>query len=298
VTITAQNLTNGPASGFTGPVTLSGYASGVGAARTIIGNLTPSAYLYGSEMTHGYAFTPNTNVQVVSVRGYSTDKVSIWTDGGSLLASQSVSAFGSWVEASLAVPITLSAGMTYRVCAHIPAGTNGYYCSRSWPTTFANGTVGQNFYWAYGDVFPTSVYGTGEGPLVDLRYQVVFTNSVAVNPATSGAFVNGLWSGNVTVTQATTNVVLKADDGAGHLALSNPFNIITPLQLLSPEWSGGGQFQCTVSGPPGQRLAVLASANLVNWTTIATLTNTTGTTLFTDPTSGLNRRFYRAQPLP
>ena len=67
-----------------------------------------------------------------------------------------------------------------------------------------------------------------QGPLVDLRYQVVFSNSIPVSPTSSGAFVNGVWSGNVTVAQVATNVVLKADDGAGHVALSNPFNVIDP----------------------------------------------------------------------
>ena len=38
--------------------------------------------------------------------------------------------------------------------------------------------MGQNFYWSYGDIFPTSIRGTGQGPLVDLRYQVAFSNSI------------------------------------------------------------------------------------------------------------------------
>jgi hypothetical protein len=252
----------------------------------------------GSELTVGYAFTPNTNVQAIAVRGYSTDRVSIWTDGGTFLTSQSLAAFGSWAEAPLAVPIALSAGTTYRVCAHVPVGTNIYCWTSSWPTIFTNGTVGQNFYCASGDVFPLSVLGVGEGPLVDLRYQVIFSNSVALNPTFSGAFVNGVWNGNITITETATNVVLKADDGAGHVALSNPFNLIPPFQLLSPWRSGGGQFQCTVFSPQNQKVGILASSNLENWSVIATLTNTTGTTRFTDPTSGLDRRFYRAQPLP
>ena len=83
VTLTAQNLTNGVASGFTGPVGLSAYATGlVASSSTVIGSLTATAYIpAGNEMTLGYAFTPNTNVQVTAVRGYSTDNVSIWTDG-------------------------------------------------------------------------------------------------------------------------------------------------------------------------------------------------------------------------
>ena len=41
VTITAQNVTNGPATSFTGPVALSAYASGLGSSSTIIGNVEP-----------------------------------------------------------------------------------------------------------------------------------------------------------------------------------------------------------------------------------------------------------------
>ena len=299
VTIMAQNLTNGPATGFAGPVAVSAYMTGlVATTSTIIGNLTSLSYYYGPELTLGYAFTPNTNVQVTAVRGYSTDKVSIWTDSGTLLTSQAVSASGSWVEASLTTPITLIGGTTYRIASHVPVGMHGYYLPSSWPTTFANGTVGQNFYLSTGDVFPNSIQATGQGPLVDLRYQVVFSNSIPVTPTSSGAFANGVWNGNIAVAQAATNVVLKADDGAGHTALSTAFNVTTALRLLSPQRLAGGQFQLTVSSAPGLHLQILASSNLVSWATNATLTNTTGTTNYTDTTTGLSRRFYRAQQSP
>ena len=80
--------------------------------------------------------------------------------------------------------------------------------------------------------------------------------------------------------------------------LSTPFSMITSLLLLSPQRLAGGQFQCTVVGVPGQHLQILASSNLVNWTTNATLTNSTGTTNYTDSTTGLSKRFYRARQAP
>ena len=110
--------------------------------------------------------------------------------------------------------------------------------------------------------------------------------------------MNGVWSGNVTVGQAATNVVLKADDGAGHVALSNPFNVVTSLRLVSPQRLDGGQFQFTVSSARGQHLEILASTNLLSWTSVTNLTNTTGTTLFTDPAANPVRRYYRAHQLP
>ena len=228
VTVTARNLTNGVATGYNGSVGLSAYATAFGPPATIIGARSWNMSLSGSEMTHGYAFTPNTNLQVTAVRGYNTDKVSIWTDSGTLLTSQAVSASGSWVEAALPAPITLAAGTTYRVAAHIPAGWPGYFTTWAWPTAFANGTVGQTFYSSYGDIFPTAAYGTSQGPLVDLRYYVVSSNAIPVSPASSGAFASGIWNGNVTLGAAATNIVLKADDGAGHTAASNPFAVVDP----------------------------------------------------------------------
>src|ERR1019366_8130138 len=142
------------------------------------------------------------------------------------------------------------------------------------------------------------VAGTGLGPFLDLRYTVGFSNSIPISPTSSGAFVNGVWNGNITVSQAAANVVLKADDGAGHVAFSTPFNLITPILLLSPQRPAAGPFTCAISSQPGQHLEILASTNLSNWITLATLINITGTTNFTDSTAGIGRRFYRAHQLP
>ena len=122
---------------------------------------------------------------------------------------------------------------------------------------------------------------------MDLRYSVAFSNSIPVSPTSSGAFVNGVWNGNITVSQAATNVVLKADDGAGHVALSTPFNLITSLLLLSPQAPGRRPIPTApFSSAPGQHLEILASTNLVELDHQATLTNSTGTTNFTDSTAG------------
>jgi len=298
VNLTAQNLTNGLATGFSGPVTLSAYAAGLGSSTTIIGSLATNGYVYGFEMTIGYAFTPSTNLQVSAVRSYATDKVSVWTDTGTLLGSQSTSLSGSWGETTLTTPITLSAGTTYRVSAHVPDGADGYYNGQHWPTTFANGTVGQSFYYSSGDSFPSTVYTTGIGALVDLRYAVAYTNAIPLSPTTSGAFVNAAWNGSLTVSQNATNVTLKADDGAGHTAVSTPFNVITAMQLKSPKRLAGGQFQFTVLSAPGQHLEILASSNLASWASITSIINTAGTTNLTDGTAGLSKRYYRAHQLP
>lgn len=47
-----------------------------------------------------------------------------------------------------------------------------------------------------------------------------------LSPGTSTAFVNGVWTGNVTVGQAGMGVILTANDGAGHTGTSNSFNVL------------------------------------------------------------------------
>ena len=58
-------------------------------------------------------------------------------------------------------------------------------------------------------------------------------------------------------------------------------------------------FAMTLSGAIGQRFAIQVSANLSGWTTVTTVTNTTGTVTYADPGStNLAGRFYRAMILP
>jgi hypothetical protein len=71
---------------------------------------------------------------------------------------------------------------------------------------------------------------------------------------------------------------------------------------LGPAQCSNGQFQFILAGERGQSFEIQASTNLVNWATnwatICTLTNSAGTTPFTDPATNLPRRFYRAHQLP
>ncbi len=48
---------------------------------------------------------------------------------------------------------------------------------------------------------------------------------VAISPTTSGTFVNGVWTGSVTVPGIATGMALRADDGNGHFGDSNVFNV-------------------------------------------------------------------------
>jgi hypothetical protein len=63
-----------------------------------------------------------------------------------------------------------------------------------------------------------------------------------------------------------------------------------PVLLLS-----GGAVQVGVTGLAGQTYLIQASTDLVNWTTLTTLTLTNGTGQFIDSSpANVNQRFYRA----
>jgi hypothetical protein len=72
----------------------------------------------------------------------------------------------------------------------------------------------------------------------------------------------------------------------------------TPLNLINPALTNG-QLQFTVKGEPNAVFQILATTNLslpvTNWTSLATLTNLTGTVPFVDSTPGLGQRFYTAE---
>jgi len=88
------------------------------------------------------------------VRHYFGTKVSIWSDAGTLLASQNVtSAPGAWTETPLANSLTLLAGQSYRVS--ILFGNQTYYWRTDGSNSFNYGTINQS-YEASGDGFPTS----------------------------------------------------------------------------------------------------------------------------------------------
>jgi len=59
------------------------------------------------------------------------------------------------------------------------------------------------------------------------------TNAVELFPTNAGPFLNGVWSGALTLSNATTNVILIADDGAGHAGASEPFDVTVADLALS-----------------------------------------------------------------
>jgi uncharacterized repeat protein (TIGR01451 family) len=217
VKIEARDFSNRLVTNFVGAVNLSGIRGSV-VTNTILPSPLHTLSSSGS-FTLGYAFTPNSNMTVTAVRHYFGNKVSIWTDSGILLATQIVTSVpGAWRETPLSNPVQLTAGTRYRVAAYCAGGT--YYYRNDLATNFAFGAINQS-YDGSGDAFPTTADSL-RWWFVDLRYSVVTSVGapVAVSPTVSGPFVAGAWYGMMWAAQVTSNAVLRADDGAGHIGVS------------------------------------------------------------------------------
>jgi hypothetical protein len=80
---------------------------------------------------------------------------------------------------------------------------------------------------------------TGSSPIADAfarvpNLRLTFEGTpTAMSPTTASAFVNGVWSGNVTVNQTSSLLSLRADDNAGHSGQSPTFNVLPPLPVIS-----------------------------------------------------------------
>jgi hypothetical protein len=57
--------------------------------------------------------------------------------------------------------------------------------------------------------------------------------------------------------------------------------------------SGPNQFQFTINSLPAQVYQVQSSTDLIHWTPLTTVTNTTGTLQFADPSPSVPAKFYR-----
>ena len=261
VTLTAQDAASNTLN-FLLPVAFEALTPGAAAGtNTLLNSPTPEQSLLEQESyVLGYSFTPDTNLVVTHVRHYFGDKVSIWTDAGSLVASRNVvSVPGTWVDTALVSPVLLAAGATYRVVVH--EANVSYYWSTDLPGTFADGTIQQSW-WDYGDVFPTQTDDV-RWYFVDLRY-ATDVGSVAISPVLSGNFTNGVWSGQLAVLEPATNVILRAIAGTGHFGESLPFDVLgTPRLAIAKAGNS-----VVLSWPAGIGFDLQQTAALPDWTTV------------------------------
>jgi len=185
--------------------------------------------------TLGHRFTPTNDIRVTHVRHYWGTKVSIWTDGGTPLASKTVTSTpGTWVETALDTPVSLSSGTTYRVAAY--SGLSGIYYARdgTFPFDFPHGTIDNACIGAYED--PPLLENWAEVYLVDMRYEVEATAPVSISPTHSGPVVDGTWTSDMMVQELATNMFLRATDGERNRSGSSCFDVTDHAPHGTPLW--------------------------------------------------------------
>ena len=116
------------------------------------------------------------------------------------------------------------------------------------------------------------------------------TAGIAIQPPTSGAFVQGAWVGSLTVTQAASGLILVADDGAGHLGYANAINVVS-LPSISIVLSGSSVL---LSWPAtASSFAPEKSPDMISWSPLTSTINLSGGTYQTRvPTTG-TAQFFR-----
>jgi hypothetical protein len=149
------------------------------------------------------------------------------------------------------------------------------------------------------------------GPVGQLRQldtspqtAVAWQWSLIRNPSASSASLSASNVRNPTFTPDVVDLYifrLEATNAAGAICIRTlGFTAVPgPPSILAPSlvWTDG-QFSFTLQSQAGSVLEIQASSNLVDWTSLATLTNQTGTLPFTDTDNTFPRRFYRLSQLP
>ena len=274
VALTAVDANGYTVTNYNGTAKIEG-SIGSSTSGTILSSPTATWNGNNGSFTLGYSFTPNTNLLVTSVRHYFGSKISVWTDNGMLVGSQTFAATGpGWADTPVTTPFQLQAGVTYRVAAY-SAGQRYYGIPSGWSHTSPLGTIGVE-YESMGDAFPTRNSNSYLW-FVDIVATVGTFTSVPITP-TEVTFIDGVWSGGVTASDTATGMRLGVNDGFGHFGDSNTFDVL-PLTLTmtipSDATEGDGTATGTISLPAAlasDLLVHLASSDSSRATVPATLT--------------------------
>lgn len=261
VTITARDIAENVTTSFTGRVSLT--ASGGVTTGTLLNSPVVSESFFSFvTQTLGYAFTPVADISVTALRSCCGSKVSIWTNSGQLLTSVPITApHGAWSETPLAAPLQLKAGVTYRI-GFMVGPNQTFYRRTDLDASFPHGSIVQG-YSALADAFPTTT-SSAKWSLVDLRYQAM-PATVPLAPTQTGDFVAGVWSENLTLSQAARLIKLRADDGGGHTGESGTFDAAGALSVATPasltEGGSPGTGTVTLSEMPATDFVIALSSS-------------------------------------
>lgn len=215
-TITAKDFFNSTVTSFTSTVDLLAVNIGAENSQRLLGFTNHTRANDSGLYTYGFDFTPTNTIILTHLLNYSGTKISLWSDSGKLLAvSTASSTIGEWTTNRLSPPLVLQSSNTYRLSFY--SGGEPYFARQDRPVGFPDGRIGDSFY-SLGDVFPENADSTLIH-MVDLLY----VKPATLTPAVSGNFSAGVWTGNLTINEPGTNIVIIADDRDGHKGTSSLF---------------------------------------------------------------------------
>jgi uncharacterized repeat protein (TIGR01451 family) len=301
VAITARDVGGLLITNFNNVAHLSALVPSAQPSNSILGNVTHENTFPG-DYTLGNSFTPAVEIRVTHVRHYFGNKVSIWTDDGTLLVSTPVSSpQGTWGVTPLPGEVVLEPGNRYRIAAYTGGGpADNYFWYTTGSNSFPHGTIHES-YDAAGDSFPINADGV-RWWLVDMLYTAIgATPAPYVTPTTVGPFINGAWSGSLMVTQAQAGIKLQANDDSGHTGISDAFDVASTAHFARIQLSGG-EVRLRIRGTLGRTYRIERADNLgnPNWQTVSQLRFDTPDEVEVrdTPPVGNRARFYRAVLLP
>ena len=126
-------------------------------------------------------------------------------------------------------------------------------------------------------------------------------NFVAVAPAQIGPFVNGVWTGELSVLQPGTNVVLRAQNDSGRTGNSTGFAVQSTGQSYVAITRLAQEVRLRFETVAGRAYRVEASDSLTRpiWTPVGQIIIGTGNEAeFPDATATRAQRFYRVIEVP
>ncbi len=264
VTITAMSMRANPFEAFNGTVSISGWMPSVGDLEVGIGAGTVSWY-YPMPVTYSEARLQSIYLDseiggACSITGLYLNVMSL---PSRQLTNWKIRIRHTSLSSYAASPVWESTGWTVVYQANESVGSTGWY-KFIFTTPFAyNGTdnimidflydrhrsawsgngmceastTAQNrsIYYRARSSFGNPINWTGTSPppkqganLLNLRLLTFAagTQPISITPVTSGNFVDGIWTGAVTVLGAATNMALTADDGSSHAGDSIFFDVL------------------------------------------------------------------------
>ena len=163
------------------------------------------------------------NLWVTDVLHYFGSKISVWTTSGTLVGGQLFGlAAPGWTDTTVSTPFQLLAGVSYCIAVY-SAGQTDYGLASGLSQASPLGTIGMEYEYS-GDHFPTMNPQSSNLWFVDILAHVGALYNPLITPTTA-TFTNGVWTGNMTVSQTVTGMCLHLDDGAGHPSNSNVFDV-------------------------------------------------------------------------